>query len=43
MQTIVLNDFDTYLGKRSERAVVKRPDGTEGGVPFVPSVRDHHF
>ena len=29
MQTIVLDDFGTYLGKRSERAVVKHADGTE--------------
>ena len=43
MQTIVLDDFDTYLGKRSERAVVKRADGTEVEFPFVPPVRHHHF
>ena len=34
MQTLVLNDFGTYLGKRSERAVVKHPDGTEEEFPL---------
>ena len=34
MQTLILNDFGIYLGKRSERGVVKRADGTEEEFPL---------
>lgn len=34
MEQLVISDFGTYLGKRSERAWVKRSDGTEEEYPL---------
>ncbi len=34
MQTLVLSDFGMFLGRKSERAVVKRPDGTAEEYPL---------
>jgi len=35
MQTLVVGDFGTYLGKKGQRALVRRSDGTEEEYPLL--------